>query len=176
MILNKLISSLILMIIYFQSLNAQCTRFYTVQPGDSCESITINLRVSLLTLVRLNPTINCAVLTPGSRLCYFVQVNVVPSPLCTNFYITNVRDTCEILGIVFELPRQTLLNINQNLDCSNLVVGTRLVFEHHKPIRLYLLHNALIFIGFQRQIHVKSLAVHLELPLRLLGIKHWFKM
>ena len=48
---------------------SKCSKYYTVVQGDTCYQISINYGISLDTLEKLNPGIDCNYLQIGQKVC-----------------------------------------------------------------------------------------------------------
>ncbi|KAI1860784.1 uncharacterized protein JN550_011246 [Neoarthrinium moseri] len=92
-----------------------CTSPYTVQEGDTCDSIATSKGVSTLSIVKAGRTDpDCTTLQVGANLC-------LPEP-CT-VYRVQYDDTCQsIIDSVEGLRATDLLTWNANINplCSNL--------------------------------------------------------
>lgn len=100
-----------------------CTRTYTVQAGDFCDSISAAHNVSTYQLAALNSgTINdaCSNLAIGQQLCLGTA-----NEDCTTTYVVQPGDFCDGLLSNFGI-NGTILYANNpqiNSDCSNLYTG-----------------------------------------------------
>ncbi|KZT64809.1 carbohydrate-binding module family 50 protein, partial [Daedalea quercina L-15889] len=99
-----------------------CSRNYTVQAGDICDSISAAQNVSTYQLATVNPGIDthCDNLTPGEQLC----LGYVGSD-CTDTYVVQANETCDDVASAYSMNSTVLLNNNPNIDadCSNMYIG-----------------------------------------------------
>ncbi|KAG2064198.1 hypothetical protein BDR04DRAFT_1235224 [Suillus decipiens] len=106
-----------------QKLSADCARSVTVQPGDTCDSISAKYHVSTYQLAKVNKkTINppCTDLVAGEVICLGIKGH--------DCYVTQVvqpEDTCQKIANEAGIPIKKLLanNPNINTDCTNLYSG-----------------------------------------------------
>ncbi|TDL20254.1 hypothetical protein BD410DRAFT_772857 [Rickenella mellea] len=94
-----------------------CTRTYTVQQGDICDTISAANKVSTYQLAAINPGINseCSNLEPGQVLCLGTDA----SEDCQTTYVVNPGDTCDIVAAATGANTTilTLNNPNIGQDC-----------------------------------------------------------
>jgi len=101
---------------------SSCTRSYTVQAGDICDSISAAQNVSTYQLATVNSGIDsrCDNLTPGENLClgYTGQD-------CTTTYVVKANDTCELITSAYSVNSTILYGNNPqiNADCTNIYIG-----------------------------------------------------
>lgn len=99
-----------------------CTRKYTVQAGDICDSISAAKNVSTYQLSVVNPGINedCTNLTPGSELCLGYK-----GEDCTSTYVVVAGNTCDGIAATHNMNTTILYSNNPQIDdeCSNIYVG-----------------------------------------------------
>ena len=105
-----------------------CTNFYTVFSGDSCQNIAGAFKTTIDGLQSLNPSLNCASLQVGSRICVpTVNSNSggsfipIVSP-CSNFYTVFSGDSCQNIAGAFRTTINNLQVLNPSLNCNNLQV------------------------------------------------------
>jgi len=108
--------------VFVPALAQSCTRTYTVQGGDICDSISASNQVSTYQLAVLNPVINpsCTNLSPGQTLCLGNT-----GQDCTTTYVVKPNDDCDIVASNNNI-NTTVLSLNNpqlNADCSNLYIG-----------------------------------------------------
>ncbi|KAG6328517.1 hypothetical protein ID866_10572 [Astraeus odoratus] len=102
---------------------SSCTRTYTVQSGDICDSISAANHVSTYQLAVVNyPNIDpgCTNLVPGSTICLGNE-----GEDCQTTYVVQLGDTCDGVSSMAYV-NNTILYLNNpqiNADCSNLYVG-----------------------------------------------------
>jgi len=102
---------------------SDCTREYTVQPGDFCDSISAAQNVSTYQLAVVNYGIinqDCSNLYPGEQLCLGHT-----GEDCTDTYVVEACDTCEDISNKTGVPLDQLYVNNPQIDddCSNIYVG-----------------------------------------------------
>lgn len=100
-----------------------CTRSYTVQNGDTCDSISAAQHVSTYQLAVVNYGIvnpDCTNLYAGETLCLGHT-----GEDCTDTYVVQDCDTCEDISTKTGVPLDTLYANNPQIDddCSNIYVG-----------------------------------------------------
>ncbi|KAH0828581.1 hypothetical protein J3R83DRAFT_2852 [Lanmaoa asiatica] len=100
-----------------------CTRYYTVQSGDICDSISAANSVSTYQLAVVNNNIidsSCDNLNPGSTICLGWQ-----GEDCTTTYVVRLGDTCDGVAYNSGINTTVLYANNPQLtqDCTNLYVG-----------------------------------------------------
>ena len=112
--------------------------FYTIFSGDTCTNIAGAFRSTLANLQQLNPSLNCAALTPGQRICVpriikkrsakdiAVPAVFIPSPNggCSNFFGITSGDTCDTIANILKTSVTSLLTANPTLNCDKLVMGS----------------------------------------------------
>jgi LysM repeat protein len=100
-----------------------CTRTYTVQPNDICDSISAANNVSTYQLAVVNiDNINpqCSNLVPYSSICLGWA-----GEDCTTTYVVQLGDTCDEVAAAWGL-NTTIFYLNNpqlNSDCTNLYIG-----------------------------------------------------
>jgi len=100
-----------------------CSRSYTVQPGDYCDSISAAKNVSTYQLAVNNvKAINgdCTDLKPGSTLCLGKT-----GEDCQTTHVVNTDDTCDSIASAAGI-NSTILNQNNpqiNDGCTNIYIG-----------------------------------------------------
>jgi len=107
-----------------QSAVAQsCSRNYTVQAGDYCDSISAAQNVSTYQLATVNSGVfnsDCTNLQPGTNVClgYAGQD-------CSTTYIVQAQDTCDSITGSYNINATMLYGNNPqiNSDCTNIYVG-----------------------------------------------------
>jgi len=104
------------------ALAKDCTRTYTVQAGDICDSISAAHNVSTYQLAVVNPKIDsqCSNLTPGDTLCLGYA-----GEDCNQTYIVRKDDTCDLISQRTGV-NSTLLWANNpqiNNECTNIYIG-----------------------------------------------------
>ena len=67
-----------------------CTNKYTVQWGETCDTMALNSRTALSTILAYNPGLDCTALQTGQPICLD---NLAPL-VCTTPYTVNWGDTC----------------------------------------------------------------------------------
>jgi len=107
-----------------QLVNAQsCTRNYTVQAGDICDSISAAQNVSTYQLAvvnNINVDAQCNNLAPGENLCLGWSGDD-----CTTTYVVQPNDDCDIITSMANI-NETILYMNNpqiNSDCTNIYIG-----------------------------------------------------
>ncbi|KAL0948339.1 hypothetical protein HGRIS_010925 [Hohenbuehelia grisea] len=99
-----------------------CTRFTTVQDGETCNSIGARTGTSLYWIHQLNPTLDpaCSNLISGSAVC--VNSEIVN---CNSIYqVKGTEGGCTGIANTLQIPLQTLLDLNPNVfaNCTNLQI------------------------------------------------------
>jgi len=101
----------------------QCTRTYTVQDGDICDSISAANHVSTYQLAVVNDGIidaECSNLVPGNSICLGWQGSD-----CSDTYVVKLGDDCDEVSYTYGL-NSTIFYANNpqlNEECTNLYVG-----------------------------------------------------
>jgi LysM repeat protein len=103
-----------------------CTNFYTVFPGDTCDSIASAFRTTVQNLLSLNPNLNCQSLPIGQQICVPNVDSVNPNNpnTCANYYTLFQGDTCDSIAAAFKITVQALLALNPTLNCQSLPTGS----------------------------------------------------
>jgi len=103
-----------------------CNYLYTLFPGDSCDSLAIAYKTTVIELITLNPTLSCNNLPIGQKICVpFVDSPNIPiSPTCTNYYTIFGTDTCQSISLAYATSIDVLLSLNPSLNCNHLPFGT----------------------------------------------------
>jgi LysM repeat protein len=125
------------------SSGTSCQYTYTVQAGDTLNSIASNCGISASAIQTTNPSIGCSstTVTPGQVICIpscnnptsnYVYNNVAVTPVsnpnintnnvntgCTAYYMIKAGDTCASLATYYP----SFTNANPNINCANLVPG-----------------------------------------------------
>lgn len=108
--------------VFVHVLATSCTRTYTVQNGDICDSISAANNVSTYQLAVVNPEINhdCTNLLPGQQLCLGHS-----GEDCTTTYVVKLNDDCNIVSSAYNINATVLSHNNPqlNADCSNMYIG-----------------------------------------------------
>jgi len=100
-----------------------CTRTYTIQDGDICDSISAANNVSTyqLAVVNIN-TIDaaCDNLEPGAGLCLGWQ-----GEDCTTTYVVQLDDTCDGISAMSGVNNTILYSNNPQINegCTNIYIG-----------------------------------------------------
>ncbi|KAF8519385.1 hypothetical protein BU17DRAFT_47819 [Hysterangium stoloniferum] len=107
-----------------------CSRNYTVQSGDICNSISAAQNVSTQ-LAQVNTGVidaNCANLFAGEHLC----LGAVGHD-CTTVAVVQPGDTCIAISVSAGIALSLLLQNNPNVDsnCDNLLVGEARFLDSH---------------------------------------------
>jgi LysM repeat protein len=98
------------------------TMIYTVQPGDTLNSIARQFGINLIGLLDLNPTLRLRTLTEGMQLC----VPKVPErPTCINgaYYIIKEGDSFYKIAQTYKIPLNSIIEANPNANPFDLKVG-----------------------------------------------------
>jgi peptidoglycan DL-endopeptidase LytF len=106
--------------------NPNCNYLYTLFAGDSCDGIALAYKTTVITLITLNPTLNCQNLPIGQKICVpFVDSPNIPiTPACTNYYTIFGTDTCQSIALAYATTTDVLLSLNPSLNCNHLPFGT----------------------------------------------------
>lgn len=109
-----------------------CSNYYTIFSGDSCDNIAAAFRISTAYLLTLNPTLNCAALIPGTRICVplvaptTTTTTVINTVTCSNYYTIFSGDTCDNIAAAYRITTSYLISLNPTINCANLVAGLRI--------------------------------------------------
>jgi len=105
------------------ALAADCTRFYTVQAGDTCDSISAaknasTYQVAVVNIGTINP--ECSNLAIGSSICLGHK-----DTDCSTTYTVVKDDTCEGVANKVGVTLDILYGNNPQLnkECSNLYIN-----------------------------------------------------
>jgi LysM repeat protein len=103
-----------------------CTNFYTLFPGDTCDSIASAFKTTLQSLLSININLNCQSLPIGQQICVpnIDTVNPINPSTCANYYSLFAGDTCESIAVAYRITVQALLTLNPNLNCQSLPAGS----------------------------------------------------
>ncbi|KAJ3709791.1 hypothetical protein EV361DRAFT_923388 [Lentinula raphanica] len=110
--------------LFLQIASAQsCTRNYTVQEGDTCDSISAAQNVSTYQFASVNSGIvdsSCSNLQPGANICLGYE-----GEDCTTTYTVAAQDTCDSISSAYSINSTLLYNNNPQIDsaCDNIYVG-----------------------------------------------------
>ncbi|KAH7918401.1 hypothetical protein BV22DRAFT_1076251 [Leucogyrophana mollusca] len=100
-----------------------CTRTYTAQEGDICDSISAAQNVSTYQLAVVNNGIiddECNNIAPGTSYCLGWQ-----GEDCSTTYVVQANDDCDIISNAAGI-NNTILYLNNpqiNTDCTNIYIG-----------------------------------------------------
>ncbi|KAK1230972.1 hypothetical protein PQX77_005946 [Marasmius sp. AFHP31] len=99
-----------------------CVRRYTVQEGDTCNSISAANSVSTYQLATINKGYiddQCSNLQPGANICLGYE-----NEDCTTTYVVKAKDTCEQINEAHSIDFTTLLANNPQINdnCDNIYV------------------------------------------------------
>lgn len=142
---------------------SSCTNFYTVFSGDTCDNIAVANRISVTSLLDLNPGLNCQNLRVGQIICVPAATNNVNPVTCQNTYTIRAGDTCPNIAVAFGIFFATLTSLNPSLNCNNLVQEQLFVCQQQDQEyqrRLF----AQTSIQYFLEILVITSLQHLELP------------
>ncbi|KAI0916691.1 hypothetical protein AcV5_003111 [Taiwanofungus camphoratus] len=121
---SSVVAALVALPFVAQSAYAQtCSRNYTVQANDWCDTISAAQNVSTYQLAVVNNGVidpACNNLVPGNNICLgWVGQD------CTTTYVVKLGDTCDDIASANGINSTTLFNNNPQLDaqCDNLYVG-----------------------------------------------------
>ncbi|KAK3682791.1 hypothetical protein B0T22DRAFT_484813 [Podospora appendiculata] len=98
------------------ALDPGCVRLYTIQAGDTCNSIAVSQNVSTFAVYGSSGFRDCASLPTGTKVCLLGQ--------CVNYQV-KAGDTCDGIiaaaGITVSPSMFVAWNTNINAVCSNLL-------------------------------------------------------
>ena len=96
-----------LVLIVSNSTASGCAASYSVKQGDSCSSITNDLKLQSNVLQTLNPNINCNRLYLSQQLCVKVAnitaMAATSTIVCGQTYTTVAGDTCTSIQGTFQI-------------------------------------------------------------------------
>ncbi|KAJ4474446.1 hypothetical protein J3R30DRAFT_3509162 [Lentinula aciculospora] len=121
---SPLAVAVIVLPLFLHSVNAQsCTRNYTVQDGDTCDSISAAQNVSTYQLATVNSGVidsTCSNLQVGTSLCLGYE-----GEDCTTTYAVVAQDTCDSIYSTYGINSTLLYGNNPQIDpsCDNIYVG-----------------------------------------------------
>lgn len=126
---------LILLVSVFSFVHGQCTTPYTVNWGDTCNTIADKAGISFTTFIALNKPISCSSLQFGQQLC-LARVGFSPYPrvACTSKYTTLWGETCDSMVLNSKTPLSTILAFNPGLDCTALQTGQLICLDNTAPL------------------------------------------
>ena len=107
----------------FVAADNTCTRSYTVQEGDICDSISAANNVSTYQFAVVNHGSvddECDNLAPGQSYCLGWQ-----GEDCTTTYVVQANDDCDIIAAAANINTTILYLNNPQIDdaCSNIYIG-----------------------------------------------------
>lgn len=91
--------------------NIPCTNKYTVQPGDTCDTMALNSKTALTTILAYNPGLDCTALQNGQLICLD---NTAPL-VCTSPYTVQAGDTCLSIASKAGISFTTFIALNKVL-------------------------------------------------------------
>ncbi|OBZ77306.1 hypothetical protein A0H81_01785 [Grifola frondosa] len=102
---------------------ADCSRTYTVQEGDWCDTISAAKNVSTYQLAVVNTgniDSSCDNLQVGNTIC----LGTVGED-CTTTYVVKQNDSCDLIAQNYQLNTTILYTNNPQIDaeCSNIYIG-----------------------------------------------------
>lgn len=104
-----------------------CGTTYTVQNGDTCQSIFSRYTQSYTEFLTINPNLNCNGLYAGQVICLgAAQTRTVYQQTCESWYTVQQYDTCASIIQKFGEKPTTFYAANANVNCNNLQVGQRI--------------------------------------------------
>ncbi|KAJ8081772.1 hypothetical protein PM082_007618 [Marasmius tenuissimus] len=115
---------------------ATCTQQYTVQAGDSCNTIEKNFKIASGTVRSLNSLVNpqCTNLYPGQSLCLSTSSSGSSGSgggggtSCSQTYTVQLGDSCSKIEKNFGLSAGSVIKLNFaiNSQCTNMYPGQSL--------------------------------------------------
>uniref|UniRef100_A0A1I7V2B2 LysM domain-containing protein n=1 Tax=Caenorhabditis tropicalis TaxID=1561998 RepID=A0A1I7V2B2_9PELO len=113
---------LILLLVLFSSVLSKdyCSKWVTIDPGDTCWKIARDARISEEKLETLNPGVRCDALAVGDKLCVAASPN---KPKCIAKYKIKEGDTCFKIWTSQNLTDRQFMEMNEGLNCNGLAVG-----------------------------------------------------
>jgi LysM repeat protein len=103
---------------------------YTVQPGDTCQTIAAAYGTTVDVLLALNPGLDCNNLAAGQVIQFPLTLTATPLAPPTgqpNTYVVQAGDTCQGIADSYGIPLEILLVANGLSDCLSITVGYVLV-------------------------------------------------
>ncbi len=95
-----------------------CSKYYTVQSGNTCWQIAKRYNISLDTFYSLNPGINCYLLQIGQQVC-------VSGGSSGSTYSIQKGDTCWAIAKRYNISLDTFYSLNPGINCYLLQIGQR---------------------------------------------------
>jgi LysM repeat protein len=102
---------------------------YTVQAGDTCQSIANTYALTIGVLFFANSELDCANLAAGQVLLIPLALTATPLPVDGRgfLYVVRAGDTCEGIAAAFGVPLEVLVAANDLTDCLSLTIDWVLV-------------------------------------------------
>ncbi|KAJ2988304.1 hypothetical protein NUW54_g9156 [Trametes sanguinea] len=115
------------------TITTDCSSYYTVQAGDTCQVIEDQYSISFDQIRQWNPEVdaNCGNIQPGLGYCVAGPPagtgTITPSQGCTAYYTVQQGDSCPVIESLFEISFSQLQAWNPeiNADCSNIIAGVQ---------------------------------------------------
>ena len=120
----------------------QCTNFYAITPGESCDVIAQKNKITFAMLVLLNPGIETRCPFPTGFVCVpsnfqpIVQTTVAPPPVtsCVFSYRATGSDTCSTIASQFSTVVTVIAALNPSLNCQSFIpAGTTVCVPNAFP-------------------------------------------
>ncbi|EIM83867.1 uncharacterized protein STEHIDRAFT_82762 [Stereum hirsutum FP-91666 SS1] len=124
MFTQSIVAALVALPFVAQSaLAADCTRNYTIQAGDVCDSISAAQNVSTYQISVVNDGIinsNCTDLTPDQSICLGYS-----GEDCTTTHVVAANETCDDITTAAGINSTMLFLNNPQIDtaCDNIYIG-----------------------------------------------------
>jgi thiol:disulfide interchange protein len=127
--------AILLAIIEVNAKGYYCTKHIVTRVGDKCsyiwdKNINKDYYLRRIDFLRINPEINCDNLKPKTKVCVEVDFKKTKKRHPFDEYTTKKGDTCKKIAKNTNSDINTLLNLNNQLNCDDIVEGTYI--EYHK--------------------------------------------